>query len=545
MGVKTHKKFYFLELSGKTLICIDSATISPVDSPSGFSGRSSIPGTARCVELKPNEPASSDSFCPNSGVLIPEKSYVEFDSTLNTLILNHAISDGNCGYSINRVNVLLRAKVYTLYVRLLAVYSFIKSSATIRSNFDEYQVYPLAVDYYYYVFSDSNSAINWETTKMAHQASDIISPFKINRLSGSFRIERQLPYLVADSPTSSIHNKYRLRGLPPSATWTIYQSNEEIEPGYDKFDSDIGMGSASYVASKYSVIKGHGSSIYNYLLFNHEPAFPPISNPLSFYPPLFLWPLAYDKIVNINLNRQILDSSLNETIIEEATSKLNSHFGLRFPGIYDPEANVLIQINNVQVYPLEPSDFNPILPDDRFNYPRSQYLDTIHGIVPALYRSLSFSRPNYLISLPMANTIEILYKGRSGTNQRLSVGDERRLNVEANYHGVSNNCDLHYMYWAGNYPNLWAEAGLKRRYITEVFNFRRNIYSSNNNPISIQLIPSMVIREGIFSLKYVIDIIYTVKISLDPLPQSDEPEIFIPPRVCPPANLAVMQNNSL
>jgi hypothetical protein len=91
-------------------------------------------------------------------------------------------------------------------------------------------------------------------------------------------------------------------------------------------------------------------------------------------------------------------------------------------------------------------------------------------------------------------------------------------------------------------------AGIERRIITSDLpaNFR-SFYSTGENIVSIKIFPGVVPDSGgstvrWVSLKYAIDIIYTVRISSSPV-SSGTPLTVNPPAVCPPLAFPVMLNN--
>jgi hypothetical protein len=535
MGTKVQRKLYFLVISGKSLICVDDSTSSPVDNPSGFLGRSSIPTSANCIELKPNTPTSSDSFCPNSGVFLPEKSYVDYDGTSNTLVIKRAAADGNCGYSLSTTTVPLQSKEYTLYVRAIGVFPLIGANYDFGNPDWAPTIYPINADFYYYVFSSLNGALNWDFGELVHSLNELISPIYISGAGAS----RLLPYLKASR--SDISLKYQIKSIPPSATVSYYQNDEEGEPGFAKSDPDVGTDSQSYIQSSYDVKFG---SRY-YLLFNWEGG-----DVYPSYPTFILWPLAYDKIVRYDLyDRAIDDSTFNLTLAQEAAQLLNQAVGVdSFPGIYHPNMYVNVEINAVQYYPLESSPSAPdgryrrLYPDDRFDYPIQSgwsWSRTYH-LIPALYRSYaSTDRPGWIqagiwsthvrYGSPSSPSFNVIY----GTNY---------FN-QGSLWSVDTNCNLVYIK-----DNLLEINGTERRNITEdlLSNFR-SFYSTGSNIISLKIYPGIVPDAGEnavrwVSLKYAIDIIYTVRISQNHI-SVGTPLTVTPPIVCPPPYFPVMLNN--
>ncbi len=536
MGIKVQRKFYFLYVSGKALICVDDSTTSPVDNPPGFSGRSSIPSSASCIELKPNTPTSSDSFCPNSGVVLPEKSYIEYDRTSSTLVIKKAVADGNCGYSLSTTSVPLKSREYTLYVRAIGVFPLIGANYDFGNSDYAPTIYPINADFYYYVFSDLDGAINWDLSKLVHQTNQLISPISISSSSAI----RLLSYLRATN--SNIHDKYKIRSIPPSATVSYYQGDSPGEPGFGRYDPAIGTNSQNYVQFSYDV--KYGTSYY--LLFNWE-----YGGTYPSYPTFILWPLAYDELMNYDLfNRYIDPSTSNSTLVQEAAQILNQAVGIdSFPGIYDPNMYVNVEINAVQYYPLEPTPktsddkYRKLYPDERFDYPIQSgwaWSRTYH-LIPALYRSYaSINYPYGWIQAGIWST-HVRYGTPSSIFFNIIYGSYN-FN-QGRLWSVDTNCNLVYIQ-----NNLQYIAGIERRIITGDLpaNFR-SFYSTGINTISIKIFPGVIPDSGgrvvrWVSLKYAIDIIYTVKISPNPI-STGTPLTVNPPAVCPPSTLPVMANN--
>jgi len=539
MGIKAQRKFYFLYVSGKALICIDDSTTSPVDDPPRFSGRSSIPSSASCIELKPNTPTSSDSFCPNSGVILPEKSYVDYDGASDTLLIRKASADGNCGYSLSTTSVSLKSKEYILYIRAIAVYPFIEANYQFVGGDSAPTMYPINADFYYYVFSDLNGAINWDITKLVHSIYEIISPIAISTTSAV----RLAPYLKMLS--SSIHPKYRISSIPPSATVSYYQDGQKGEPGFGRYDSEIETDSQTYIQNSYDV--KYGSSTY--LLFNWE-----YGGRHPSYPTFILWPLSHDKIVETSTYQRYIDpTTTNSTLIQEAAQLLNQAVGINdFPGIYDPNMYVNVEINAVQYYPLEQTPktsdnrYRRLYPDERFNYPiqgGSYWVRTYH-LIPALYRSYaSINVPYGWIQAGIWRTL-VRYGNPSSTITSLNVISGNYNFVDGRHWSVDENCNLVYIQ-----DNLRTVAGIERRIITgDLLSNFRNFSSIGGNVISMAIFPGVVADIGgdrvrWTSLKYAIDIIYTVRISPNPT-SSGIPLTVSPPAVCPPSALPVKANNT-
>jgi hypothetical protein len=519
------------------LICIDDSTTSPVDNPSGFSGRSSIPASANCIELKPNVPTSSDSFCPNSGVILPEKSYVDYDSASDTLLIRKASADGNCGYSLSTTSVPLKSKEYTLYVRALGVFPLIGANYDFGNADYAPTIYPINADFYYYVFSDLDGAVNWDLSKLVHSTNQLISPIFISTSSAN----RLLPYLRATN--TNIHSRYQLRSIPPSATVSFYQNNSPGEPGFGKNDPSIGTNSQDYVQYVYDVKLGTNY----YLLFNWE-----YGGTYPSYPTFILWPLAYDKLMSYDLyNRYIDPSTSNSTLIQEAAQLLNQAVGINdFPGIYSSNMYVNVEINAVQYYPLEPTSktsdnrYRRLYPDERFNYPIQSgwvWSRTYH-LIPALYRS--YASVNDLRGLIQAGiwSTHVRYGNPSSSSFNTIYGNYN-FN-QGKFWSVDTNCNFVYIH-----DNLLDVAGIERRIITGdlLINFR-SFYSVGANTVSIRIFPGVVPDSGgnavrWVSLKYAIDIIYTVKISPNPI-SSGVPLTVNPPAICPPSTLPVIANNT-
>lgn len=538
MGIKVQRKFYFLSVSGKALICIDDSTTSPVDNPPGFSGRSSIPSSASCIELKPNTPTSSDSFCPNSGVILPEKSYVDYDSTSDTLLIRKASADGNCGYSLSTTSVSLKSKEYTLYVRAIAVYPFIEANYQFIGGDHAPIMYPINADFYYYVFSDLNGALNWDLSKLVHSTSQLISPISLSTSSAN----RLLPYLKATS--TSIHNKYRLGSTPPSATVSYYQNNIEGDAGFGRNDPDIGTNSQDYVQTSYDV--KYGASLY--MLFNWE-----YGGTYPSYPTFILWPLAYDKLINSDLYERYIDlSTSNSTLIQEAAQLLNQAVGINdFPGIYSSNMYINVEINAVQYYPIErtpkTSDnrYRRIYPDERFDYPiqGGNYWVRTYHLIPALYRSYaSINGPYGWIQAGIWRTV-VRYGNPPSPITSFNIINGNYNFVDGRLWSVDQNCNLVYVQ-----DDLRTVAGIERRIITGdlISNFR-SFSSVGGSVMSIAIFPGVVADIGgdrvrWTSLKYAIDIIYTVRISPNPI-SAGTPLTVNPPAVCPPSALPVMANN--
>jgi hypothetical protein len=543
MGAKVQRKFYFLSVSGRSLICIDESTTSPVDNPSGFSGRSSIPASANCIELKPNVPASSDSFCPNSGVILPEKSYVDYDSTSNALLIKKASADGNCGYSLSTTSVPLKSKEYTLYVRAIGVYSIIGSNYQLAGGDYAPIIYPINADFYYYVFSDLDGAINWSLDKLVHTTNELISPFAISSLGAT----RLLPYLRAKS--TGIISKYSLGSIPPSATVSYWNNNSPGELGFGRPDSSIPpsySNSQDYVEGVYDV--KHGTAYY--MLFNWE-----YGGVYPSYPTFILWPLAYDELMSYDLyNRYIDPFTSDSTLVQRAAQYLNQVVGLNdFPGIYGSNMYVNVEINAVQYYPLEPTPktsdnkYRKLYPDERFDYPiqsGTSWSRTYH-LIPALYRSYaSVNGPYGWVQAGIWNTI-VRYGNPTSNSFNTIYGNYNF--IQGKLWSVDQNCNLVYIE-----NDLQTVAGIERRIITSDLpnNFRS--FSSTgeittDNAISIRIFPGVTADIGgnavrWTSLKYAIDIIYTVRISPDPI-FAGTPLTVNPPAVCPPLAFPVMLNN--
>jgi len=539
MGTKVQRKFYFLYVSGKALICIDDNTNSPVDNPSGFSGRSSIPSSANCIELKPNTPTSSDSFCPNSGVILPEKSYVDYDSASNTLFIRKASADGNCGYSLSTTSIPLKSKEYTLYVRAIAVYLFIEANYQFIGGDHAPIMYPINADFYYYVFSDLDGAVNWDTTRLVHSPlHNIISPISISTTSAT----RLLPYL---RKVGSIHHKYLIPGVPPSATVSYYQDNSEGEAGFGRIDPNISpYDSQTYIQNSYDV--KYGSNLY--LLFNWE-----YGGTYPSYPNFILWPLAYDKFTDYSTYQRAIDpATTNSTLIQEAAQILNQAVGINdFPGIYDPNMYVNVEINAVQYYPLEQTPKTPddryrrIYPDERFDYPiqlGSYWVRTYH-LIPALYRSYaSIDSPYDWIQAGIWRTV-VRYGNSSSPITSLNIINGNYNFIDGRLWSVDQNCNLLYIQ-----DNLRTVVGVEKRIITgDLLSNFRSFSSMGGNVISMAIFPGVVADIGgdrvrWTSLKYAVDIIYTVKISPNPI-LSGTPLTVNPPAVCPPYTLSVARNN--
>jgi hypothetical protein len=519
------------------LICIDDSTTSPVDNPSGFSGRSSIPASANCIELKPNVPTSSDSFCPNSGVILPEKSYVDYDSASDTLLIRKASADGNCGYSLSTTSVSLKSKEYTLYVRAVAVYSLIEANYQFIGGDHAPVMYPINADFYYYVFSDLNGATNWDTDKLVHSVYEIISPISISTTNAT----RLLPYLKINPP---VHPKYRIGGLPPSATVSYYQNGVEGEPGFGRYDPDIGTNSQTYIQNSYDV--KYGSNLH--LLFNWEYGGTYPSNPT-----FILWPLAHDKIVETSTYQRYIDPTTNNsTLIQEAAQLLNQAVGINnFPGIYGSNMYVNVEINAVQYYPIErtpkTSDnrYRRIYPDERFDYPiqSGTYWARTYHLIPALYRSYaSINDPRGWIQAGIWRTI-VRYGTSLSPLTSLGIINGNYNFVDGRLWSVDQNCNFVYIQ-----DNLQDVVGVERRIITgDIASSFRSFSSAGTDVISMKIFPGVFADIGgdrvrWTSLKYTIDIIYTVRISPDPI-RTGTPLTVNPPAVCPPSALPVMQNN--
>ncbi len=539
MGVKVQRKFYFLYVSGKALVCVDDSVTSPIDNPSGFSGRSSIPASAHCIELKQNIPASPDSFCPNNGVVLPEKSYIEYEGASNTLVIKKALADGNCGYSLSTTRVSLRPKEYTLYVRAIGVYPIIEANYDFGGGSHSPVIYPINADFYYYVFSDLEGAVNWDTSKLVHSTLQIISPISIS----SSNATRLLPYLRASS--SVINAKYRVPSVFPSATVSYYQGGSEGEPGFGRHDPDIGTDSQVYVQNSYDV--KYGSNYY--LLFNWEPG-----GTYPSYPTFILWPLAYDRLVDTIFYDRYIDVSTSDTnLIRQHTAKLlNEAVGVEdFPGIYSQNMYVGVEINAVQYYPLEPAPktsdnrYRRLYPDERFNYPIQSgwvWARTYH-LIPALYRShASVNGPHGWIQAGIWRTV-VRYGNPLSPITSLNTVNGNYNFVEGRHWSVDENCNLVYIQ-----DDLRTVAGIERRIITgDLLGNFRSFSSTGGNVISIAIFPGVFADIGgnavrWTSLKYAIDIIYTVKISPSPV-SLGTPLTVNPPAICPPSTFPVMINN--
>ncbi len=564
MGTKVQRKLYFLSISDKVLLCVDSGTTSPIDNPTAFSGRSDIPNSAKCIELKTNDPNSMDGFCPNSGIIIPEKSYVDYDESTDTLILQRATADGNCGYSFSPLTISLRKdRVYTFYVRAMFVYNITArlegaggstSSAGLVRTFD----------HYYYVFSSLEGAVNWDLTKMVHSPDEVMSILSPSPILSTDQTNpftpfgRPNPYLVTTTPPSNIKPRYRLNGVPPSAssggggytyTYQYYQYQH-----FDKYDYEDGVNSASYLGSKYII----GKYTANDVLYSQRVLFriydsstsPPNSGAsTSLINPrgasFILWPIMFDKFRDTsNFGRYSLylaDTALQTSIIMEWASKLNNVYQSGYPGIYDPEMNINIHINSVQVYPLERSNNQKLFLDKRFNYPpASSFPDFVppigYAIEPALYHS------------SLTNSLGIIYDQikLDSIFVRLRAGPYTNITIPGRYWGVSNNCDLVSFDGSGGAVNV------SPRNVTEMIpSMYRNLFVRGGNQLVYMTTHDFDVgynfnhrTRGQISLKYVVDIIYTVRISKGSIPYQPV-ETVNPPAVCPPVELSVRKHSDI
>jgi hypothetical protein len=564
MGVKSQRKLYFLSISDKVLLCVDSGTTSPVDNPTDFLGRSDIPSTAKCIELKPNDPDSINGFCPNSGVIIPEKSYLDYDEATDTLIIQKAIADGNCGHTLSSISVSIKKeRVYTFYVRALFVHNIIA-----RFDQNSYNSVIRSIvstqDHYYYVFSSLEGATNWDLTKMVHSPDEVMSilpPYPIL----SFDPQNPFPsdgrlngFLMPTTNLSNIKQRYRLKGVPPSASTGaggyLYQYQYNQYRHFDKYDHIDRVDSASYIHQNYWVTYGT-NSIANSLLFRiYDSSLDPANSGQEkvgiapFGASYVLWPLMYDKFINDRFDRYSihrLGRDAQTGIIMEWASKLNGVYQLGYPGIYDPQMNVSIQINSVQIYPLERSNNQKLFLDDRFNYPpESSFPDFIppigYAMVPALYHSS--------LTNSLGSTYDQIKIDFVRIQRRLEDGGRVDIAVPGRFWGVNNNCDLVGLSFAGaiegtatrnitqfipdTYRNIFVQGGHKLVY------FRKNDLN-----IGYLFFYDYVMR-GQISLKYAIDMIYTVRISKDSIP-SQPVETVNPPAVCPPVELSVRQHSDI
>ena len=560
MGTKVQRKLYFLSISDKVLLCVDSGTSSPIDNPEAFSGRSDIPSSAKCIELKANDPNSADGFCPNSGVIIPEKSYVDYDETTDTLILQRATADGSCGYSFSPLSIHLKKdRVYTYYVRAMFVRNRayrLEGGTSGNPHAGLIETY----DHYYYVFSSLEGAVNWDLTKMVHSPDEVMSilspsPIYTSTWRDIFRSSGRInPYLTTSTNPSNIKPGYRLNGVPPSASSGagdyVYDYEYQQYQYFNKYDSQDQVNSADYLVSKYYLRVRSGYAVDQLTLFRifDSSLSPPNSGAsIILIRPrgvnFIFWPLMFDKFKNVNtFERYGLDQASNVDaqtgIIMEWASKLNSVYNLGHPGIYGPEMNVNIQINSVQIYPLERSNNQRLFLDRRFNYPpASSFPDFIppigYAIEPALYHS---SLTNSLgASYDQIKLDHIWVSGR---------GYYDHISIPGRYWGVSNNCDL------VSFDTVGGSINTSPRNVTEMIpnNYRNIFVQGGNKPIYMNIYDLDVTytfnsnTRGQLSLKYAIDIIYTVRISKGSIPYQPV-ETVNPPAVCPPIELSVRKHS--
>ena len=563
MGTKVQRKLYFLSISDKVLLCVDSGTSSPIDNPEAFSGRSDIPSSAKCIELKPNYPNSTDGFCPNSGVIIPEKSYVDYDETTDTLILQRATADGSCGYSFSPLSInLQKDKVYTYYVRAMFVRNRAYRLEGGTSGGSGHAGLIETHDHYYYVFSSLEGAVNWDLTKMVHGPDEVMSilspsPIYASTSTDIFRPSGRInPYLMTSTNPSNIKPRYRLNGVPPSTSSGagdhVYDYQYQQYQYFNKYDNQDQVNSAEYLLSKYilSISTSPSVQLTLFRIFDSSLNPPNSGASITLIRPrganFIFWPLMFDKFKDVNtFERYGLDQVSNVNaqtgIIMEWAHKLNSVYNLGHPGIYDPQMNVNIQINSVQIYPLERSNNQKLFLDKRFNYPpASSFPDFIppigYAIEPALYHS---SLTNSLGTLYDQIKLDDIF-----VYKRLSSSSS--ISIPGRYWGVSDNCDLVSFDVVGgavttlprnvtemipsNYRNIFVQGGNKPIY-TNIYDFNVS-YTFNPN------------TRGQLSLKYVVDIIYTVRISKGPI--SYQPvETVNPPAVCPPVELSVRKHSDI
>jgi hypothetical protein len=251
---------------------------------------------------------------------------------------------------------------------------------------------------------------------------------------------------------------------------------------------------------------------------------------------------------------------MDPAVVQEAAQLLNQAVGIdSFPGIYDPSMYVSVEINAVQYYPLEPTPktsdnkYRKLYPDERFDYPiqsGTSWSRTYH-IIPALYRSYASAQsgPYGWIQAGIWSTV-VRYGSSSILNNVMILQPFLFNTIYGNYNfvdgrpwSVDQNCNLVYIK-----DDLLNVEGIERRIITGDLptNFR-SYYSTGVNLIEIVIFPGVTADIGgnavrWTSLKYAVDIIYTVKISPDPI-SSGTPLTVNPPAVCPPSFFPVLINN--
>jgi hypothetical protein len=542
MGAKVQRKFYFLLVSDKALICLDNGTSTPIDNPSGFSGRSSIPNSANCIELKPNLPDSFDGFCPNSGIVLPEKSYTDYDEETETLIIKKAVADGNCGYTMSTTKVQLTTKrEYNLYVRAIIVFPVIGANYTTIGGTHQGQPIRVAFfDAYYYVFSDLSSAVNWDLSKMLHSTSQLISPFSVSQSGSSVVIQRFYRYLQLSN--SNINNKYKIRDIPPSGSFNDPLYYNAGSTSFGRYDPDIQQDSHTYIKDYYDLLPNNDDIMFDW----RNPGFSDNIHLVRF------WPLAYDKITNYSTySRAVSNPSTNQQVVSEALGLINSFFGFDdIPGIYDMPYGT-VQINAVQYYPLEPlpktsnNTYRNLYPDERFYWPPDSGTSWSRSYmaVPAIYRSYASGQtvgPYGEQVSKIKNTIIRIYQGN---NLETRYGNYDFSNGK--FWSVDENCNLVYLE-----DDLETVAGVERRIITNYIDRQLRVQSGQTRyaAFGIFIHPSVtpiVLGNGVvqwISLKYAIDIIYTFTFSRTSTSITD-PITVRPPAVCPPSSLPVMANN--
>jgi hypothetical protein len=278
------------------------------------------------------------------------------------------------------------------------------------------------------------------------------------------------------------------------------------------------------------------------------------------YPRFILWPLAYDKLEDTTLyTRSISVYTLDLALMQNHTAKLlNQAVGVdSFPGIYDQNMYVNVEINAVQYYPLDASPktsdnkYRLIFPDERFNYPGQNGFEWSRNyhLIPALYRNYASANgnPNNWLQVGIWNTA-VGYGNPLSPSFNTIFGSYNF--IDGRLWSVDQNCNLVYIArdpYTG-LDDLTRAEGLERRIITgDLPNSFRSFSSVGTNEISIKIFPGVTPDTGgnavkFVSLKYAVDIIYTVRISPDPI-SAGTPLTVNPPAVCPPSSLPVMVNN--